>query len=99
MNKDNEFVKLFSTDTHQVLITKESHGDDDQDVPYLNQSTEAGGLRIALNMGFKTVESRDEAFDSYDSVQANKFIKSVEELMAEMTEDKPEVKSKRKKKK
>lgn len=75
-----EFAKLFEVGQNQVLIEKVYN--DEDDVFELELITMESGMRMSIQVPFKSEEDRDAEFNEYDQLKAAKFINTIHEIIA-----------------
>lgn len=76
-----EFAKLFSVGTNQVLIQKAY--DDDEDTFKLEQTTHESGMVMKMTLGYNSEEERDKSFENYGPKNAKVFISAIHKIMAQ----------------
>jgi hypothetical protein len=75
------FAKLFQVDPeHQVVVLfKVQEGEKEKYT--VSQIIDIDGLFVEANLGFKTEEKAQKAFQKYDEAEAKTFVESIKELI------------------
>jgi hypothetical protein len=70
----HQFVKLFSFEHHQVLVTRTVKHTEDGEHYLMTFSTQLEGLLYTNEHGFMTEVARDLAFENVDHIIARSFL-------------------------
>jgi hypothetical protein len=78
--KKETFAKIIELPSFQVLVTKEFFNSDENSWE-IKMHTSLQKIRMVITLGFKTQKEMNAIFKEFDQKQAEKFVKSLEEML------------------